>query len=327
LDSEAWWAPLRARYDGQRLGLAKPKSEDIQPTGGKRTALLVFGANGQVAQEIGRIADSFGFSATLAGRDVVDLLTEDGSALLDELRPAAVINAAAYTAVDRAEDEPFAAFRLNGKIPGLLATACAARGIAFVHISTDYVFDGRKNGAYVETDPIEPLGVYGESKAQGEAAVLAVGGDVAVVRTAWVYSAFGSNFVKTMLRLAESRDEVSVVGDQLGCPTWAQDVARATLLLGRRLLEHDPQARGVFHAAGEGDASWADFAEAIFAGSAARGRPTARVRPITTAEYPTPARRPQNSRLNSDHLASVLGWRPAPWQDSLSLCLDEIVSA
>ena len=326
LDNEAWWAPLRARYDGQRLGLTKTQGVEAEKTAGRRTSLLVFGANGQVAQEIGRIAESLGFSATLAGRDVVDLLTEDGSALLDELRPAAVINAAAYTAVDRAEDEPFAAFRLNGKIPGLLARACAARGMAFVHISTDYVFDGRKDGAYVESDPLEPLGVYGESKAQGEAAVLAGGGDVAVVRTAWVYSSYGSNFVKTMLRLAESREEVGVVGDQHGCPTWAQDVARATLLLSRRLLEHDTQARGVFHAAGDGDASWAEFATAVFAGSAERGGPAARVRTITTAEYPTPAQRPQNSRLNSDHLASVVGWRPGPWRDSLSLCLDEVLS-
>ncbi|MHB8283357.1 MAG: dTDP-4-dehydrorhamnose reductase [Caulobacteraceae bacterium] len=291
----------------------------------RRTPLLVFGASGQVAQEIGRIAESLGFSATLAGREVVDLLTDDGVALLDELRPAAVINAAAYTAVDRAEDEPFAAFRLNGKVPGLLARACAARGMAFVHISTDYVFDGRKADPYVETDPLEPLGVYGESKAQGEAAVLAVEGEVAVVRTAWVYSASGANFVKTMLRLAADRDEVGVVGDQHGCPTWAQDVARATLLLSRRLLDGDTRARGIFHAAGEGEASWADFAAAIFEGSAERGGPTARVKPITTAQYPTPARRPANSRLDSGHLASVLGWRPAPWRASLSLCLDELV--
>jgi dTDP-4-dehydrorhamnose reductase len=237
----------------------------------------------------------------------------------------AVINAAAYTAVDRAEDEPFAAFRLNGKIPGLLAKACAARGMAFVHISTDYVFDGRKVGAYVETDPLEPLGVYGESKAQGEVAALAAGGDVAVVRTAWVYSAFGSNFVKTMLRLAADRDELSVVADQHGSPTWAQDVAKATLLLSRGLLDGDTRARGVFHAAGDGDASWADFATAIFEASAARGGPNARVKPITTAQYPTAARRPANSRLSSEHLKSVLGWRPAPWRDSLSICLNELV--
>ncbi len=290
------------------------------------TPLLVFGANGQVAQEIGRIAAGLGFAATLAGRDRVDLLSQDGSALLDELKPRAVINAAAYTAVDRAEQEPAAAYRLNGEIPGLLAQACKDRGLPFVHISTDYVFDGSKHGPYNETDPRAPLGVYGASKAQGEEAITAVSGDSAIVRTAWVYSAFGANFVKTMLRLATTRDELGVVGDQHGCPTWAQDVAKATLLLGQRLLDGDQAAQGIFHAAGEGDASWADFAQAIFTGSAARGGPTAHVKSITTAEYPTPARRPANSRLACERLQRVLGWRPDPWRDSLSICLDELLS-
>jgi dTDP-4-dehydrorhamnose reductase len=289
------------------------------------TPLLVFGANGQVAQEIGRTAGGLGFAATLAGRDRVDLLSQDGSALLDELKPRAVINAAAYTAVDRAEQEPAAAYRLNGEIPGVLAQACKDRGVAFVHISTDYVFDGSKAGPYIETDPRAPLGVYGASKAQGEEAIAAVSGDYAIVRTAWVYSALGANFVKTMLRLATTRDELGVVGDQQGCPTSAQDVARATLLLGRRLIDGDPAAKGIFHAAGEGDASWADFAAAIFSGSAARGGPTARVKPITTADYPTPARRPANSRLACERLHEVLDWRPGPWRESLGSCLDELL--
>jgi dTDP-4-dehydrorhamnose reductase len=197
--------------------------------------------------------------------------------------------------------------------------------VAFVHISTDYVFDGSKTGPYIETDPRAPLGVYGASKAKGEEAIAAAGGDDAIVRTAWVYSAFGANFVKTMLRLASTRDELGVVGDQHGCPTWAQDVAKATLLLSQRLVEGDAAAKGLFHAAGAGDASWADFAQAIFTGSAARGGPTARVKPITTADYPTPARRPANSRLACDRLQGVLGWRPGPWRDSLSSCLDELL--
>jgi dTDP-4-dehydrorhamnose reductase len=289
------------------------------------TPLLVFGANGQVAQEIGRIAPTLGFTATLAGRDRVNLMSQDGSALLDELRPQAVINAAAYTAVDRAEQEPAAAYRLNGDIPGLLAQACKDRGLPFVHISTDYVFDGSKDGPYIETDPRAPLGVYGASKAQGEEAITAVGGDYAIVRTAWVYSAFGANFVKTMLRLAATRDELGVVGDQYGCPTWAQDVAVATLMLSQRLIDGDSAAKGLFHAAGQGDASWADFAQAIFKGSAARGGPTARVKSITTADYPTPARRPANSRLAGERLYQVIGWRPGAWRDSLSSCLDELV--
>jgi dTDP-4-dehydrorhamnose reductase len=188
------------------------------------------------------------------------------------------------------------------------------------------VFDGSKDGPYVETDPRAPLGVYGASKAQGEEAIEAVGGESAIVRTAWVYSAFGANFVKTMLRLAATRDELGVVADQHGCPTSAQDVAKATLLLSRRLIEGDTGAKGLFHAAGDGDASWADFAKAIFAGSAARGGPSARVKPIATAEYPTPARRPANSRLNCARLQEALGWRPGPWREGLSGCLDELIA-
>jgi dTDP-4-dehydrorhamnose reductase len=287
--------------------------------------LLVFGANGQVAQEIGRLAAGLGFSATLAGRDRVDLMSQDGSALLDELKPNAVINAAAYTAVDRAEQEPTAAYRLNGEVPGFLARACKDRDVPFVHISTDYVFDGAKNVAYVETDDRAPLNVYGASKAEGEEAIATVGGDNAIVRTSWLYSAFGGNFVKTMLRLAATRDEVGVVCDQYGCPTAAIDVAKASLLLSRMLMDRDPAARGLFHAVGDGEASWADFAEAIFAGSAARGGPAARVRPLTTAQYPTPARRPANARLDCERLYQALGWRPGPWRDSLSICLDELL--
>jgi dTDP-4-dehydrorhamnose reductase len=207
-----------------------------------------------------------------------------------------------------------------------LAKACKDRGLAFVHISTDYVFDGSKAGPYVETDARAPLGVYGASKAQGEEAIAAVGGDYVIVRTAWVYSAFGANFVKTMLRLAATRDELGVVADQHGCPTWAQDVATATLMLSQRLIAGDPAGQGIFHAAGLGDASWAEFARAIFAGSAARGGPAAVVKSITTADYPTPARRPANSRLACERLERVLGWRPGPWRESLSLCLDELLS-
>ncbi len=286
------------------------------------TRLLVLGAKGQVAQEIGKIALSLDFEATLAGRETIDLARDDGSALIERLRPDLVINAAAYTAVDRAEQEPEAAFRLNAEVPGQLARACAAQDIPLVHISTDYVFDGAKAGFYQEDDPRAPLGVYGASKAAGEEAVESSGARFAIVRTAWVYSAFGTNFLKTMLRLAAERDEVGVVADQRGCPTWAEDVARATLLLGRGLERRDPKAQSVFHAVGAGEASWADFAEAIFAQSAARGGPSARVRRIATAEFPTLARRPANSRLGGDRLVSATGWRPADWRQSLKACLD-----
>jgi dTDP-4-dehydrorhamnose reductase len=167
--------------------------------------------------------------------------------------------------------------------------------------------------------------VYGRSKAAGEDAVMTAAGDAAILRTAWVYSAFGSNFVKTMLRLATEREEIAVVADQFGCPTWARDVARASLLLTQGLLKGRVACRGLFHAAGDGAATWADFAEAIFAESRVRGGPSARVRPITTAEFPTLARRPANSRLNCDRLAAATGYRPPPWRNSLSTCVAQLL--
>jgi dTDP-4-dehydrorhamnose reductase len=287
--------------------------------------LLVFGAQGQVAQEIARIGPSLGFAPILMGRGQADLLTQDPGALIEQAAPDAVVNAAAYTAVDRAETEPDAAFRLNGEAPGAMARACHARSLPFVHMSTDYVFDGTKAGPYLEDDPRAPLGVYGRSKAAGEEAVIAAGGNVAIVRTAWVYSAFGANFVKTMLRLAADREEIGVVADQHGCPTWARDVATASLLLARGLLGGDPNCRGLFHAAGAGEASWAEFAAAIFAESRRRGGPAAQVKPITTAQFPTPARRPANSRLDGERLKTAVGYRPPPWRDSLSDCLAELL--
>jgi dTDP-4-dehydrorhamnose reductase len=287
--------------------------------------LLVFGANGQVAQEIARVGPGLGFAPILMGRDQADLLTQDAGALIAAAAPDAVVNAAAHTAVDRAETEAAAAFRLNAEAPGEMARACRARALPFVHISTDYVFDGTKSTPYVEDDLRAPLGVYGRSKAAGEDEVTAAGGDFAIVRTAWVYSAFGSNFVKTMLRLAAQREEVGVVADQHGCPTWAQDVASSSLRLAQGLLGGQDACRGVFHAAGGGETSWAGFAEAIFTLSSARGGPSARVRPITTAEFPTPARRPANSRLDCERLKAATGYRPPPWRESLDACLAELL--
>lgn len=291
------------------------------------TALLVFGRNGQLAREIGQIAAGHGFEATFAGRETLDLSTGDGAALIERLRPALVINAAAYTAVDQAESDVDAAFRLNGDAPGRLAQACAAHGTPFIHVSTDYVFDGRLPRPYREDDPRRPLGVYGASKAAGEIAVEAATAGTqapyAILRTAWLHGAFGANFVKTMLRLAADRDEVAVVDDQIGCPTWAQDAARAALILGRGLIEGRDE-RGLFHVAGAGQASWADFAEAIFAESRVRGGPWARVRRICSADYPTAAARPANSRLDCARLLSVAGWRPPPWREGVAACLDAL---
>ena len=287
--------------------------------------LLVLGSEGQVARGLAAVAPGEGWTVTRIGRAQADLATAEIPPLLAEHRPALVINAAAYTAVDRAESEPEAAYALNADLPGRAARACAEAGTPLVHISTDYVFDGSKPEPYVEDDPLAPLGVYGVTKAEGERAVEAAGGAAATVRTAWVYGAEGANFVRTMLRLAETRDELGVVADQHGDPTWSQDVARACLKLGDRLCAGDRKARGLFHAVGEGDTTWAAFAAAVFEESARRGGPVARVRPITTADYPTLAKRPVNSRLECAKLQRALGWRPPPWRERLAIVMERLV--
>jgi dTDP-4-dehydrorhamnose reductase len=289
------------------------------------STILVLGRRGQVASELNKLGAPEGLSLAFAGREDFDLMAgADPRPLLDRHAPSAVINAAAYTAVDKAESEPEAAFRLNRDAPGEFAAACAERSIPFIHFSTDYVFAGDKPEPYVEDDPIDPQSVYGRSKAEGEARVAEAGGRSAVLRTAWVYSAFGANFVKTMLRLAESREELGVVDDQLGRPTWAEDCARGALHVAKAMLAGEEKAKGVFHLSGAGDATWADFAEAIFELSDARGGPRPRVNRIATADYPTPARRPANSRLNCNKINRDLGWRARPWRDSLIACFKEL---
>lgn len=285
-------------------------------------SILVLGRSGQLARELARLDPAL----RLAGREAIDLeRPETVAAAIRERRPRAVINAAAYTAVDKAESERDRAFAVNAVSVGEAAQACAALGAPFVQVSTDYVFDGTKAAPYLEDDPVAPLNVYGESKAAGERAALAAGPAVAVVRTAWVVSPHGANFVKTMLRLAGEREEIAVVADQIGAPTHAADLARACHVLARKLLAADPAARGVFHFTGAGEASWADVAEAVFAASSARGGPSARVRRITTAEYPTPARRPANSRLASGRIAA-LGLTPAPWRERVEACVAGVVN-
>ena len=286
--------------------------------------ILVLGRSGQVARELERLGAPEGFELEFAGRERLDLAGADPGPLVAGTAPAAVINAAAYTAVDKAESEPEAAFRLNRDVPAALARACAAAGIPLVHFSTDYVFDGTKKEPYVETDAVNPTGVYGASKAEGEAAVLAAGRPAIVLRTSWVYSAFGTNFVKTMLRLAATREELGVVADQLGRPTWAEDCARGALRSVQALLAGEVAGAELLHLAGEGDATWADFAEAIFEESAARGGPAARVKRITTADYPTPAKRPANSRLDCGKIVRTLGLQPRPWRESLGACFEAL---
>jgi dTDP-4-dehydrorhamnose reductase len=280
--------------------------------------ILVFGKSGQVARELER-APWTGSRLVFAGREACDLLTEDPGALIRETRPAAVINASAYTAVDKAETEPDAAFRLNRDAVGAMAQACAALDIPFVHISTDYVFDGSKTEPYVETDPLNPISVYGASKAAGEAAVQAAGGRWTVFRTAWVFSPFGANFIKTMRRLAVEKDEISVVADQWGRPTLAADISEMAL----RVATGDPALQGLFHLAGADDAVWADVAEAVFQDCERRTGRRPVLKRITAAEYPTPAKRPENSRLDTTRLQAT-GWSPHPWREAVEACLNAL---
>ncbi|WP_426029381.1 dTDP-4-dehydrorhamnose reductase [Caulobacter sp. DWP3-1-3b2] len=287
-------------------------------------SILVFGRHGQVARELAFLGEMTGRPMVFAGRETLDL-NDFGAVegLIIQNVPSAVINAAAYTAVDKAEIEPEVAYALNRDAPAAMARACAARDLPFVHFSTDYVFAGDLDRPYVETDPTGPTGAYGASKLAGEEAVAAAGGTAIILRTSWVYSAQGANFVKTMLRLAADRDELGVVGDQLGRPTWARDCAEAALLAVDALTV-DRSLTGVYHLSGAGDASWADLAKAVFEISAVRGGPSAHVRAIATEAYPTPAKRPANSRLDCGKILAALSWCCRPWRESLAACMAEM---
>lgn len=269
------------------------------------------------------------FDVVAVGPPELDLAAPDDDrvhAALAAARPDVIVNAAAHTAVDKAEREPELAFAINADGAGAVARAAARLGVPLVHVSTDYVFSGDKPEPYLESDATGPTGVYGASKLAGETAVLASGADAAILRTAWVYSPFGTNFVKTMLRLAQTREELGVVADQRGNPTNALDLADAVLTVAAN-LKTDPAAglRGLFHATGSGEASWAEFAAAIFAASAAQGGPAARVMPITSAEYPTLARRPGNSRLDCNRLAQRHGVRLPHWRGSTNAVVARLV--
>jgi dTDP-4-dehydrorhamnose reductase len=246
------------------------------------------------------------------------------AALVERIAPTLVVNAAAYTAVDKAEDDEAAAFRANAEAPGVLAKACASLGIPLVHYSTDYVFDGQGTRPYREDDATAPLGVYGASKLAGEEAVRAAGGDHLILRTAWVYGARGHNFLRTMVRLGAERDELRVVADQVGTPTPAYLIADTTA----RLLGTHEQARGTLHLTASGATSWHGFAEAIVTGAAARGllARAPRVTPITTADFPTRAQRPAYSRMEVARLESVLGEPMPGWQTGLDHVLDQMAS-
>jgi len=282
--------------------------------------VLVFGRAGQVAQALAATAPA-DLRLDFAGRDRCDLAVQDPAALIEQLRPAAVINASAYTAVDKAESEEAAAMTLNRDAPAAMARACAALGAPFIHISTDYVFDGEKASPYVETDPIRPLGAYGRSKAEGEAAVAAVGGAWSTFRTAWVVSPKGANFINTMRRVAAERDAARVVDDQHGRLTLAADIAAVCLEAARRGIAGDSSLQGLFHLAGADDASWADVAERVFEDAERRTGKRPTLARITTAEYPLPAKRPANSRLDTTKLQRAGGWTPRPWRETVDICL------
>ena len=277
--------------------------------------ILVFGKTGQVATELQRL------SVIMAlGRDDVDLSEPAAcAAVIRELAPKAVINAAAYTAVDRAEDEEHLANIINGDAPTAMAKACAALDIPLVHISTDYVLSGMGNTPYRPDDVTEPQNAYGRSKLVGEIGVRESGAAYAILRTSWVVSAHGINFIKTMLRLSETRDVLTVVADQIGGPTPAREIATACLQIANQLIL-EPSKAGTYHFSGAPDVSWAEFAKEIFAQA---DRPV-NISPIPTADYLTPAKRPLNSRMDCRSTEHVFGLRRPNWQDGLKEILRDL---
>ncbi|WP_332699437.1 dTDP-4-dehydrorhamnose reductase [Devosia sp.] len=291
--------------------------------------LVVTGKSGQVATALAERGRAAGIAVIAVGRPEFDLSqAEDAETVLSQAKPDVVVSAAAYTAVDRAETDADAAWAINATAPGHLAAAAARLGVPIVHLSTDYVFEGSKPTPYVETDTTGPLGVYGASKLGGEQAVARATDDYAILRTAWVYSPFGNNFLKTMLRLGADRPELRVVDDQVGNPTSALDIADAVIGVARNLMARPDEAslRGIFHMTGSGEGSWADFACEIFARSAELGGPSPRVTRIATADYPTPARRPANSRMSSALLAKVHGIVMPDWKRSTADTVKRLVA-
>ena len=281
--------------------------------------VLVFGQTGQVATELVRQATP-DIAMTCLGRDRADLSDPAACAAAIASHDAdVVINAAAYTAVDKAEAEEDLATTINGAAPGAMAQACAARGIPFLHISTDYVFDGTGTKPWQVDDATGPLGAYGRSKLLGEQGVRAAGGSHTILRTSWVFSAHGANFVKTMLRLGAEREKLTIVADQVGGPTSAADIAAALLTMARA-FHASRGTTGTYHFSGAPDVSWADFAREIFAQSGL----SCAVEDIPTSAYPTPARRPANSRMDCTALTRDYGIERPDWRDSLRRVLSDL---
>lgn len=297
--------------------------------------ILLFGANGQVGHELRRSLAPLGeiIATTRSGRfddgdacEIADFeVPEALPVLIERIAPSLVVNAAAYTAVDKAEADREAAFRANAEAPSRIAESCARMAIPLVHYSTDYVFDGTGARPYREDDPTSPLGVYGESKLAGEQGIRASGASHMILRTAWVYAAHGKNFLRTMLRLGAERDTLGVVADQIGTPTSAGLIADVTATLVPRI----GPASGTWHLTASGETSWHGFAEAIFAGGVARGllSRAPQVNAIATAEYPTPARRPAYSRLDTSRLQSDFGVELPEWRTVCDHVLDDIAGS
>lgn len=284
--------------------------------------ILLTGINGQVGRELQRALQPLG-EVVACDRSTLDLADPDGlRTTLREIKPALIVNPAAYTAVDQAESEPGLAQAINGSAPGILAEEAKRLDALLVHYSTDYVFDGAKSTPYVEYDPTAPLGAYGRSKLDGEQAIAASGCRYLIFRTCWVYGARGRNFLSTMLRLAKERDELRVVDDQFGTPTWSRMIAETSALA---LARHTRQ-EGIYHLAAAGETSWHGFATAIVAEANARGilDRAPPVRRIASADFPTPTRRPANSRLDCSRLHDEFGLRLPDWEEQLRLCLDEM---
>lgn len=291
--------------------------------------LLIAGWQGQVARALVEMApgrpDVTGCAVGRAALDICEAKSIERA--LSSISPTVVINSAAYTAVDKAESDAERAFALNRDGAQLLAEAAAKRGIPIIHISTDYVFDGHKNGAYAEDDPTHPATVFGRSKLEGEVAVRAANPKHIILRTAWVFSPAGRNFVKTMLSQAESQNRVRVVDDQLGSPTYAPHLVSTILDLARIASEPGADiAWGVYHAANAGATSWRGLAEEVFRRSGELGGPVAEVEPIRSIDYPTPAQRPANSQLDCTKLARTFGLRLPPWQDGVAECVERILA-
>lgn len=291
-----------------------------------RVIALVAGQNGQVARSLAALS-SRDVEFVTVGRPELDITDAASVArVIERVEPAVVVNPAAYTAVDKAESASDAAFSVNHIGARNVAEAAASANLPVIHFSTDYVFAGDKKGRYSEDDPPGPTGVYGRSKLAGEAAVAAVNPAHVILRTAWIYSPYGANFLKTMLGLAAERDVLRVVGDQQGTPTYAPDIAvGVAAVIGRIVADpHGLDWRGVFHMVAQGETDWAGFAETIFAVSSALGGPSAAVERIRTADYPTPARRPANSRLETAKLRRIFQHELPDWRNGVERCLTAI---